>query len=117
MLFVSFLWGEVSAPASLSVPCAFNLTDSKAGAGGRVEQVHFQLRQPSDKVDHYPGEPVRSFLINKNLSLYYWLKGKIGKQKALRIASGIESVILIFGREEPPGANKTEVSMDDRSRR
>jgi hypothetical protein len=46
---------------------------------------------------------MRSFLINKNLSLYYWLKKKIGKRKALRIATGIEGVILIFGREEPPG--------------
>jgi hypothetical protein len=43
---------------------------------------------------------MRSFLVNKNLSLYYWLKKRIGKTRALRMANTIEKVILVFGREQ-----------------
>jgi len=43
---------------------------------------------------------MRGFLINKNLSLYYWLKQKIGKDWALRVANTAERIILIFGREK-----------------
>jgi len=43
---------------------------------------------------------MRSFLINKDLSFYYWLKKGIGKREALRVASTIEKAILIFGREQ-----------------
>jgi hypothetical protein len=43
---------------------------------------------------------MRSFLINKNLSFYYWLKKRIGKARALRVASTLEKVILVFGREQ-----------------
>jgi len=46
---------------------------------------------------------MRSFLINKNLSLYYWLKKRIGKERAYRVVSAIEKVILIFGREQVGG--------------
>ena len=46
---------------------------------------------------------MRSFLINKNLSLYYWLKKRIGKENAYRVASVFEKVILIFGRETYEG--------------
>jgi hypothetical protein len=42
---------------------------------------------------------MRSFLINKNLSLYYWLKKRFGKERAYRVVSNLEKVILIFGRE------------------
>jgi len=42
---------------------------------------------------------MRSFLINKNLSFYYWLKKRIGKKEAFLVANTIEKVILIFGRE------------------
>ncbi len=42
---------------------------------------------------------MRSVLINKNLSLYYWLRGKIGKQHALNVANTLEKIILVFGRE------------------
>ena len=49
---------------------------------------------------------MRSFLINKNLSLYYWLKKRIGKQSAYMVASVFEKVILIFGRETYEG-NRT----------
>ena len=43
---------------------------------------------------------MRGFLINKNLSLYYWLKQKIGKDWALRVANTAKRIILIFGREK-----------------
>jgi hypothetical protein len=43
---------------------------------------------------------MRSFLINRNLSLYYWLKKRIGKRGAFWVANSIEKVVLIFGREQ-----------------
>jgi hypothetical protein len=43
---------------------------------------------------------MRSLLINKNLSFYYWLRRKIGKKVAYKVANTIEKVILIFGREQ-----------------
>jgi len=43
---------------------------------------------------------MRSFLINKNLSFCYWLKKRIVKRGALRLATTIEKAILIFGREQ-----------------
>lgn len=43
---------------------------------------------------------MRSFLINKNLSLYYGLKKRVGKERAYRVASAIEKAILIFGRDQ-----------------
>lgn len=45
---------------------------------------------------------MRSFLINKNLSFYYWLRKRTGKALALQVANAIEKVILIFGRERMP---------------
>jgi len=48
---------------------------------------------------------MRSFLINKNLSLYYLLKRKIGKKQGLAVASTIEKTLLIFGREKIPVLN------------
>ena len=45
---------------------------------------------------------MRSFLINKNLSFYYWLKKKTGKAIAFRVANTTEKIILIFGREPMP---------------
>jgi len=41
---------------------------------------------------------MRGFLVNKNISLYYWLKKRIGKESAYRVANTLEKVILIFGR-------------------
>ncbi len=58
---------------------------------------------------------MRSFLINKNLSLYYWLRKKLGKKKALRIANGIENMMLIFGREGPPDIHKNGMSLNKRT--
>jgi hypothetical protein len=49
---------------------------------------------------------MRSFLINKNLSLYYLLKKKIGKKQGLIVASTIEKALLLFGREKMPGFGK-----------
>jgi hypothetical protein len=45
---------------------------------------------------------MRSYLINKNLCLYYRLRKRIGKNQALWITSTIEKGILIFGREAMP---------------
>jgi hypothetical protein len=45
---------------------------------------------------------MRSFLVNKNLCLYYWLKKRIGKKIAFEVANKSEKVILIFGRERIP---------------
>jgi len=45
---------------------------------------------------------MRCFLINKNLCFYYWLKKRIGKACAFRVANTIEKAILIFGREAIP---------------
>jgi hypothetical protein len=42
---------------------------------------------------------MRGFLINKNLCFYYWLKKRIGKAYAFRVATTIEKTILILGRE------------------
>ena len=43
---------------------------------------------------------MRGFLVNKNLCFYYWLKKRIGKVWAFRVANTAEKVILVFGREE-----------------
>lgn len=45
---------------------------------------------------------MRSFLINKNLCFYYWLRKRVDKKRALLMANNIEKFILIFGREPVP---------------
>jgi hypothetical protein len=47
-------------------------------------------------------EHMRSFLINKNLCFCYWLRKRIGKNRAFWVASTIEKTILIFGRDLMP---------------
>jgi hypothetical protein len=42
---------------------------------------------------------MRSYLINKNICAYYWLRRRIGKELAFRVASTVEKAILVFGRE------------------
>jgi len=42
---------------------------------------------------------LRGFLINKNLCFYYWLRKRVGKRWAFRVAIRAEKLILIFGRE------------------
>jgi hypothetical protein len=37
---------------------------------------------------------MRSFLIHKNLSLYHWLRRKIGKVRALRVSNTAEKLIV-----------------------
>jgi hypothetical protein len=37
---------------------------------------------------------MRNFLIHKNLSLYYLLRSRIGKERALRVANTLEKLIL-----------------------
>jgi hypothetical protein len=37
---------------------------------------------------------MRSFLIHKNLSLYHWLRRKIGKVRALRVSNTAEKIIV-----------------------
>jgi hypothetical protein len=43
---------------------------------------------------------MRGFLINKNLCFYYWLRKRIGKVRAFRVANHIEKIILVLGREQ-----------------
>ena len=45
---------------------------------------------------------MRSFLMNKNLSFYYFLKRKIGKKQAFAVATTVEKALLLFGREKMP---------------
>jgi len=40
-------------------------------------------------------------LINKNLSFYCWLRKRIGKKWAYKVAITTESGILVFGRSKP----------------
>jgi hypothetical protein len=42
---------------------------------------------------------MRSYLINRNLCFYYWLRRSIGKKEALRVANTIEKILLVLGRE------------------
>jgi len=42
---------------------------------------------------------MRSFLVNKNLCLYHWLRKRLGKKRAFWVANNIEKVTLILGRE------------------
>jgi hypothetical protein len=56
---------------------------------------------------------MRSFLINKNLCFYYWLRKRIGKKRAFPVAGVIEKTILIFGREGIPYFNKNGMITDE----
>jgi len=53
---------------------------------------------------------MRSFLIKKNLSLYFWLTKKIGEKWAFRVADSIENTILLFGREIMPNSRSSKLS-------
>jgi len=46
---------------------------------------------------------MRAWLLNKNISLYWILRRRLGKVKALRVHEALERVILIFGRPRYPG--------------
>jgi len=43
---------------------------------------------------------MRGLLINKNLCFYYWLRKRIGKKWAQRVAIITENGILVFGRSK-----------------
>ena len=59
------------------------------------------IKEKAKKINqHSQTMHMRSFLINKNLSFYYWLKQRIGKDWALRVANTAERIILILGREK-----------------
>ena len=45
---------------------------------------------------------MRSFLINKNLCLYCWLRKRVGKKQALWISTHIEKAMFLLGREVMP---------------
>ena len=55
---------------------------------------------------------MRSFLTNKNVSFYYWLKKKTGKKWALGIANATQKIILIFGRDKMPYSNRNEMLIE-----
>jgi len=41
---------------------------------------------------------MKRFLLNKNLSLYYWLRKRIGKKRAFLVANAIGKGIHMFGK-------------------
>ncbi len=45
---------------------------------------------------------MRSYLVSKNLHLYYWLRKRIGKREAFLVTNTIEKRLLVFGREVMP---------------
>jgi hypothetical protein len=57
---------------------------------------------------------MRGFLINKNLCFYYWLKKRIGKDRAFKVVNKIEKIILIFGREAIPYFNRNGILTEER---
>jgi len=58
---------------------------------------------------------MRGFLLNKNLSFYYWLRKRIGKKRAFMVAIIIEDGILIFRRPKLKEDNSREEPVDIRS--
>jgi hypothetical protein len=56
---------------------------------------------------------MRGFLINKNLGFYYWLKKRIGKERAFKVANKIEKIILIFGRGTIPCFNRNGTQTEE----
>jgi hypothetical protein len=65
--------------------------------------------QGSPIVSKSKEKQTRSFLINKNLCFYYWLRKRTGKKQALWVANNIEKTILIFGREVVPYRSPTDL--------
>ncbi len=57
---------------------------------------------------------MRGFLINKNLCLYYWLRKRVGKIWAYRVAIRTEKVILILGRPQVKGYGPRKERFDRR---
>jgi len=55
---------------------------------------------------------MRCLLINKNLSFYYWLRKRIGKKWACKVAITIENGILIFGRSKVKHCSREKETVD-----
>lgn len=51
------------------------------------------------EIDKTKENGMRSYLINKNLCLCYWLRKRIGKKQAYWITNHVQKAILIFGRD------------------
>ena len=68
--------------------------------------------QASQMVSRDQRYSMRNLLINKNLCFYYWLKQRIRKDWALRVASTTERVILILGRERI-GQEKSTIAFSE----
>ena len=58
---------------------------------------------------------MRGFLINKNLSFYYWLRKRVGKKWACKVAIAIEKSILVFRRPKLKEDNPKEELSDLRN--
>ena len=58
---------------------------------------------------------MRGFLINKNLALYYWLRKRVGKKWACKVAIAIENSILVFRRPRLRKDTLREESVDLRT--
>lgn len=52
-------------------------------------------------IGSFEGMQMRGFLINKNLCFYYWLRKRVGKERAYRVSNALEKVILVLGRPIP----------------
>jgi hypothetical protein len=69
-----------------------------------AQRIFASCRQPkqnevkSNTLGSFEGGKMRNFLINKNLCLHYWLRKRIGKERASKVSSMLEKVILVFGR-------------------
>jgi len=87
-----FIISRYATPLSLTNPTGYQVLYSLYSLG-----MMFGLSKGRSS------KQMRSFLINKNLCLCYWLRKRIGKKRALRVANSIEKTILIFGREMIPG--------------
>lgn len=68
--------------------------------------------QASQMVSRDQRYSMRNLLINKNVCFYYWLKQRIRKDWALRVANTTERVILIFGRERI-GQEKSTIAFSE----
>ena len=72
---------------------------------GLASKMLFDNSELAQSVERW----MRSFLINKNSCLYYWLKKRTGKKLAFCIAITLERGLLIFGREKIPYFDKNEI--------
>jgi len=84
-----------------------NLIKSKAYSN--VERLALKMLFEKSRFAQGVEGRMRSFLVNKNLCLYYWLRKRIGKRLAFWTAMTLEKGILTFGRERVPYVDKNEI--------